>query len=196
MHGPVRTRQIDGYTACILKEARKKSDLQREIELFRARYRESVHVYITCGFSDIQQRQKGAGLSLRTNSCIDKIARFFFSISCFFVSRSRCIGKLIRCECRLFLFPDVSHGSSAARQAMNFTSEKNCTVPGELNANFRVLSLADRVSELLGEFRIGGETFRSFVQLMNAFFCFKIVLYFGHFIYKTGSIVHRSLGAI
>ena len=71
-------------TACILKETRKKSDLQREIELFRARYRESVHVYITCGFSDIQQRQKGAGLSLRTNSCIDKIARFFFLHFLFF----------------------------------------------------------------------------------------------------------------
>lgn len=184
-------------TACILKETRKKSDLQREIELFRARYRESVHVHITCGFSDIQQRQKGAGLSLRTNSCIDKIARFFFlHFLFFFVSRSRCIGKLIRCECRLFLFPDVSRGCSAARQAMNFTSEKNSTVPGELNANFRVLSLADRVSKLLGEFRIGGETFCSFVQLMNAFFCSKIVLYFGHFIYKTGLIVHRTLAAI
>lgn len=121
---------------------------------------------------------------------------FLYFLFFFFVSRSRCIGKLIRCECRLFLFPDVSHGSSAARQAMNFTSEKNCTVPGELNANFRVLSLADRVSKLLGEFRIGGQTFSSFVQLMNAFFCSKIVLYFGHFIYKTGLIVHRSLGAI
>lgn len=122
---------------------------------------------------------------------------FSFCISCFFfVSRSRCIGKLIRCECRLFLFPDVSRGCSAARQAMNFTSEKNSTVPGELNANFRVLSLADRVSKLLGEFRIGGETFCSFVQLMNAFFCSKIVLYFGHFIYKTGLIVHRTLAAI
>lgn len=71
-------------TACILKETRKKSDLQREIELFRARYRESVHVYITRSFSDIQQRQKGAGLSLRANSCIDKIARFFVFLVFFF----------------------------------------------------------------------------------------------------------------
>lgn len=128
----------------------KKSDSQREIELFRAQYGELVRGYVSCGFSDAQQRQRETRPPFRAKSRIEKKLVSRFALTMYReINPLRTSAVLIR--------ERVTPTTDESQFGKEIHGNR-----GKLNANFSVLSLADRVSKLLRESRIVERNFLSF----------------------------------